>query len=211
LDEAEKWFREAEAMQKKEQPSYPFLYSLQGYRFCDLLLETCETDPQGTTNEVMERAEKFFEWRLPSESLLTVSLDNLIAGRAWMIRAKHENSGDLSRALAFLETAVTGLRESGNQDDLPRGLIARAECYRRMGAFSKAREDLDEAEEIAETGDMKLYLCDYHLEAAKLCRDEGNETGAKEHFRTAGRLIEETKYGRRKRLINNSKWLMDNE
>jgi len=43
-------------------------------------------------------------------------------------------------------------RKSGNQDDLPRGLIARAECYRRMRAFSKARENLDEAKEIAETG-----------------------------------------------------------
>jgi len=50
-----------------------------------------------------------------------------------------------------------------------------------------------------------------HLEAGKLCRDEGNETGATEHLQSAGRLIEETKYGRKKRLINNSKWLMDNE
>ncbi len=36
--EAEGRFREAEAMQIKDQPDYPLLYSLQGFRYCDLLL-----------------------------------------------------------------------------------------------------------------------------------------------------------------------------
>jgi tetratricopeptide (TPR) repeat protein len=195
LAEAEKWFREAEAMQKKRQPQYPFLYSLPGFRFCDLLLEK---RTQGTVKEVMERAEKFFEWRLPSDSLLTISLDNLTAGRAWMMQAKTGTSGDFSRAAAFLEQAVTGLREAGVQEYLVRGLFARSECYRRMKDFSKARDDLDEAEEIAELGSMKLFLCDYYLEAAKLCRAEGKEAEAKEHLQTAEWLIEETKYYRRK-------------
>jgi hypothetical protein len=31
-------FREAEAMQQERQPQYPLLYSLQGYRYCELLL-----------------------------------------------------------------------------------------------------------------------------------------------------------------------------
>ncbi|MCP5105555.1 MAG: TIR domain-containing protein [bacterium] len=197
FEEAEKWFREAEAMQKKRRPYEPLLYSLQGFRFCDLLLEKC---PQGTYKEVMERAEKALEIAKQSGlSLLTIALDHLTLGRAWMIRAKNENSGDFSRAMAFLETAVTGLRKAGDQDYLSLALIKRAECYRRMRAFSKAREDLDEAQEIAETGDMKLYLCDYHLEAGKLCRDEKNDTDANQHFQTAEKLIEETGYFRRRR------------
>lgn len=38
LEEAEKLFHEAEIMQTKTQPEYPLLCSLQGYRYCDLLL-----------------------------------------------------------------------------------------------------------------------------------------------------------------------------
>ncbi|MCP5107712.1 MAG: toll/interleukin-1 receptor domain-containing protein [bacterium] len=199
LAEAEKLFREAEEIQKKEQPEYPFLYSLQGYQFCDLLLNTRETRAQGTYKEVMERAEKFFEWRLPSDSLLDISLDNLIAGRAWMKQAKTENSGDFSTAAAFLEQAVTGLRDANRNDHLPRALIARAECYRRRKAFSKARYDLDEAKEIALLGSMKLFICDYHLEAAKLCSHQEKENEAAEHRKKAETLIEETKYYRRRK------------
>ena len=35
-------FREAEAMQAKQQPEYPLLYSVQGFRYCDLLLGDVE-------------------------------------------------------------------------------------------------------------------------------------------------------------------------
>jgi tetratricopeptide (TPR) repeat protein len=38
LEEAEAAFGEAEVLQKEQQPSYPLLYALQGYRYCDLLL-----------------------------------------------------------------------------------------------------------------------------------------------------------------------------
>ncbi|MCP5102803.1 MAG: hypothetical protein GY950_05475, partial [bacterium] len=148
---------------------------------------------------VMERAEKALEIAKRNGWLLEIALDHLTLGRAWMIRAKTGNSGDFSRAAAFLEQALTGLRKASRNDFLPRALIARAECYRLQSDFSKARENLEEAEEIAELGGMKLFLCDIHLEAGKLCRDEGKETDAADHFQTAEALIEETKYYRRKK------------
>jgi hypothetical protein len=40
--EAEARFREAEKMQAKSQPSYPLLYSLRGFQYCDLLLTEAE-------------------------------------------------------------------------------------------------------------------------------------------------------------------------
>ena len=40
--EAEARFREAEEMQAESQPDYPLLYSLQGFRYCDLLLTEAE-------------------------------------------------------------------------------------------------------------------------------------------------------------------------
>ena len=41
-DEAEARFREAEQMQAERQPDYPLLYSLWGFRYCDLLLTEAE-------------------------------------------------------------------------------------------------------------------------------------------------------------------------
>ena len=40
--EAEMRFREAEQMQAERQPAYPLLYSLRGFRYCDLLLAAPE-------------------------------------------------------------------------------------------------------------------------------------------------------------------------
>jgi len=162
LEQAEALFRDAEALQRERQPGFPILYSLAGFRFCDLLLG------RASDQEVRERAEKFFEWRQPSDSLLTISLDNLIAGRAWMMHAGKERTRDFQRAAAYLDRAVEGLRESGDQDILTLGLIKRAACYRHQGLFTRAREDLQEAKEIADQGDMKLHLVDYHLEAGRL-------------------------------------------
>jgi tetratricopeptide (TPR) repeat protein/GTPase SAR1 family protein len=198
LKEAEKWFREAEALQKKRQPRFPFLYSLRGYRFCDHLLG------QGHYQEVLERAEKFFEWRLPSDSLLDISLDNLTAGRAWMMSALEKKpietpprSEKMSRAMTFLEEAVEGLRKAGAQEFLAHGLIIRAEGYRHMKDYAKAQDDLAEALDIAELGGMKLFICDYHLEAGRLCQAQGKEEEAGEHLRVAKELVEETGYFRR--------------
>ncbi len=191
LEQADALFREAEALQRERQPGFPFLYSVQGYRFCDLVLG------RAADQEVRERAEKFFEWRQSSDSLLTISLDNLIAGRAWMMEAEKKGTLDFHRAAAYLDRAVEGLRESGYQYYLPLGLLARAACYRLQGLFTRAREDLQEAKEIAEQGDMKLHLVDYHLEAGRLCLAENQPQEALEHFENAAKMIKATGYHRR--------------
>jgi len=100
------------------------------------------------------------------------------------------------------------LRESGYQDDLPRGLLARAELYRVREQFAKTWEDLEEAREIAERGEMRLHLTNYNLEAARVCLAEiqsgsgknsgsGSLNSAREYLEEAKRLVEETKYFRR--------------
>jgi tetratricopeptide (TPR) repeat protein len=202
LAEAEKWFREAEDLQKKRQPGYPYLYSLQGYRYCDLLLG------QGKcyVEEVRERAEAAIKIAKRNNWLLDIALDQLSLGRAGLLSALEKTPSPsaaptqrerLSLAMTFLDQAVEGLRKSGNQDDLPRGLLARAEGFRYMNDYARARDDLSEALDIAELGSMKLHLCDYHLEAGRLCRAQGQEAEAREHFRVAKELIEETGYHRR--------------
>jgi len=211
--EAEQWFREAEAMQKKRQPGYTYLYSLQGFRFCDLLLENhARTLIPGQPQEVMARAEKAIEIAKQSGfGLLSFALDNLTLGRTWMMGALEKTPAEpsqshrlarvsrVSRTMTYLRQAVEGLREAGAQEFLVRGLLARTECYRHMKDFSNAHDDLAEAREIAELGHMKLFLCDYHLEAGRLCEAEGKNDEATGHFREAKKLIDETGYGRRKK------------
>ncbi|MCI5211684.1 MAG: hypothetical protein D3910_23545, partial [Candidatus Electrothrix sp. ATG2] len=89
----------------------------------------------------------------------------------------------------------------------PNGLLARAACCRwaivllkQADALAQAVQDLQETEEIAQRGGMRLHLIDFHLEAARLALTAGqdilNRTAA-EHLAAAKQGIEETGYKRR--------------
>lgn len=196
LDEAAALFDEAEVLQKQRQPSLPRLYSLAGYRYCDLLLG------QRAYEEVQERAAQTLQnERQGWYSLLSIALDHLSLGRA---AARQEpgffkKPGSYGEATQHLQRAVDGLRQSGNQDDLPRGLLARAALYRSTGEFERALRDLEEALRIAARGGMKLHECDAHLEYARLYLASGNLSGLTpaEHLSAAEALIAETGYHRR--------------
>jgi tetratricopeptide (TPR) repeat protein len=177
-------FREAEQLQQERQPGYPRLYSLPGFRYCDLLLG------QGGTAEVLERAEQTLEWGEHGYSLLSKALDQLTLGRAHLQQAVEETppnrpavstrrfaplSGEgqeqarsLSAAEGWLDQAVAGLRASGYQYYLPRALLARAALHRHTHDFTRARQDLQEVFDIAEPSGMRLHLTDWHLEMARL-------------------------------------------
>jgi len=170
LEEAEKWFREAEALQMKREPEYRYLISIQGFRFCDLLLG------QGNFSEVEDRAENTIKIAKKYGRLLDIALDRLSLGRAWMMQTLIGITGDFTKAEEYLNQAVAGLRKANNQEFLLRGLLARAECSRWQKKFKVARQDLQEAQEIADMGSMSLYLADYHLEAGKLCATEDKKT-----------------------------------
>jgi len=191
LEEAEKWFREAEAMQKKRQPEYRYLYSLQGFLFCDLLLG------QDRHQEVRKRAEQTLEWVTEAQWLLDIALDQLSLGRAWMMQTLAENTGDFTKAMDYLHQAMAGLRKAVVQEFLCKGLFVRAECYRHQQEFNTAWTDLLEALEIAQPGSMNLFIADYHLEAGKLCAAQGNQPDARKHFTTAKEMMLEMGYLRK--------------
>jgi len=65
------------------------------------------------------------------------------------------------------------------------------------GNQAQAGQDLKEVLEIAQAGDMKLHLTDYHLEYARLCDAMGKMADAGEHYGRAEELVEETGYKRR--------------
>jgi len=196
-------FREAEQLQADLQPAYPLLYSLQGFQYCDLLLDAAE---QALTrmrvnlaatglvacSEVERRAVLWLDWRHQADPLLPIALDHLSLGRARLYRALLE--GRVSEAVAeaqdTIEKAVTGLRSAGQVDFLPRGLLTRAWLRFVSGDAEGARADLDEAWEIAEQGSMRLHLADVALYRARFFEDAAALPEAR-------RLVTECGYGRR--------------
>jgi tetratricopeptide (TPR) repeat protein len=164
-------FKEAEERQAKREPDNPRLNSLRGYWYCDLLLGN------GAFDDVMERSTCALEISVRANSALSIGLDNASLGRAALglalIATKQEVSAERAcEAGTRLGTAVTELRSSSIPVYLSTGLLARARCFRAAGDFSAARRDLDEVEEIAEPGPMKLHLCVMEIECCRLALAE---------------------------------------
>jgi tetratricopeptide (TPR) repeat protein len=192
-------FREAEAMQAAQQPEYPLLYSLGGFRYCDLLLAGAEraAGRGGAAREVEEacdlverRAGRALLIATRNHWILDIALDHLTLGRARLYRALLAGSRP-DAAEAEIEQAVDGLRRAGTSHHLPRGLLTRAWLRSFQGDTSGARADVDEAEEIAERGPMPLFLADVHLYRARLFHDRAALAEAR-------RLVEKHGYGRRR-------------
>ncbi|MBC8029586.1 MAG: DUF4062 domain-containing protein [Pyrinomonadaceae bacterium] len=188
-------FCEAEKMQKLYQPEHPFLYSVRGFLYCDLLLSSKQT------LEVKERAARTLELATPLRWLLDIALDNLSLGRAWVLEAQQAVAGATTQAVEFLQRAVDGLRQAGQIDQLPHGLLARAILHRFTEEFDWAERDLAEVLRIATRGGMGLHLADYHLESARLQLAKGNEEKANEHLDTAKGMIERMGYHRRDKEV----------
>ncbi|MEE8584556.1 MAG: hypothetical protein V3T83_06850, partial [Acidobacteriota bacterium] len=217
LPEAGALFRQAEQMQKEWQPEYPLLYSVQGFRYCDLLLGGCEAaawEPAGPEpesdlgpgeavarcREVRERAAQMLEWDEEARfSLLTLALHHLTLGRTFLLEAVLGGQPQplLAPAESHLDRAVTGLREAGTQHEIPRCLIARAQLRRVQGRFPDTQQDLDEAARIASRGPMPLYQSDILLERARLHHAQDNLTQARDFLTQARTLIEKLGYHRR--------------
>lgn len=191
-------FQEAEQFQQEEQSDYPYLYSLSGFRYCDLLLT------QHNTVEVIIRVMKTLNWaELNKESLLDVCLQQLTLGRAYLQQLQYPNLisneiGGIEQTTYWLVKAVDGFRKAGTIDYLPFGLISCAELYRYTQRFSLAYQDLQEVFDIADGSGMRLHLTDYHLEMARLLlADEQGDECIHHHLTAAERLINETGYHRR--------------
>ncbi len=172
-EEAERLFANAEDRHKKIQPKYPLLYSVQGYQYCDLLLAR-----GGGWAAAHRRASRTLKWSRDEKWVLDVGLDTLTLGRAHLgmvlekvaslLPAATTMRAKACAARARLDEAVDSLRTASTLDHLPRGLLARAAFRRSVGDWGGAARDLDEVEEIAEPGPMRLYLCGMALERARL-------------------------------------------
>ena len=137
--EGEARFREAEALHAGFQPTYPLLYSFQGFLYCDLLLAAPERAAwqvictgvlrapeetaahRATLQSVAQRAAQTFDWltnHFTDPSFHEIALDHLTLGRAALYAAILEGSS-LDPCRAPLQHAVAGLRRAGTQRSPP--------------------------------------------------------------------------------------------
>jgi hypothetical protein len=125
---------------------------------------------------LLKRVKKAIRSNRGKHNLLGIALSLLTTGKTLLLQLldTHRSdpltipSADFSKAAKFLNRAVDGLREAGAQEFIPLGFFARTTLFRHQQAFPEAWVDLTEAYEIAILGQMRLHLCDYHLEAARL-------------------------------------------
>ena len=186
-EDAERTFLEAERRQKQFQPQYPLLYSTQGYSYCDLLLGKGEYDA------VKQRASKTLQTAMRQGIIVDVALTTLAMGRASLgatlsspFHQYRSRKGARDARVQF-ERAVEGLVRAGIGAHLSRGYLARAVFFRSAGNWREAALDLDEVEEAAQPGSIKLTLCDTALGRARLALAEV------EAFAPLSRLLDGTK------------------
>lgn len=196
---AQTLFEAAEVIQEEDRPNSPRLFSLRGYQYCDLLLTLGQAEGvRERAAYALELSTKFLGKGL---GLLEIALDHLSLGRAALALGEWDEAG------ARLDQAVDGLRASGNMDDLPRGLLARAVFFREVAtsareeaatAYASSRRDLDEVMRLAKRCGLRLFECDAHLEYARLTLKEGGDRAvARGHLEDAEALVAACGYHRR--------------
>jgi tetratricopeptide (TPR) repeat protein len=195
MSEAENIFREVEETQKRSRPEAAFLVSLHGFNYCDLLLD------EGKYAEARVRAEASLALAEQNHWLLELALGYLSLGRADLLEAKQEGARDFVRPAQLLDRAVSLFRQAGQLDYLPHGLLARAELFRALGDFGRARADVEEAMSIATRGGMRLHQADCHLEFARLLSAQDDKPKAREHLLKAREMIERMGYHRRDEAV----------
>ena len=163
-------FREAEAMQQERQPQYPLLYSLPGYRYCDLLLdefsvfgfqfsvrEPADESPEqaiARIREVRNRAETTLKIAQTALiGILNLALDHLTLGRTYVAEAE-------------LQTEPTALA-AGVDGETAQPTIPEASAF---GSLAQAEQHLNQSVSLLRQAGTQEFLSRGLLHRAALWR-----------------------------------------
>jgi hypothetical protein len=171
VSEARSCFLEAEHHVQLLRPDRQLLYGWAGSRYCEFLIAT------GQWLSARERAADAKEFAERNKQLQAIADDTTTIGRAILgmlltgVLANQwttDHSGLIDDVSFHLNEGLGGMRSAGVIAGLPLSLLARAAFRRSIGDWDGAIRDLDEVEEIAEPGPMRLFLCDTALGRARL-------------------------------------------
>jgi tetratricopeptide (TPR) repeat protein len=139
-----------------------------GHLYCDVLIS------DGDYARALRQAGDTIIVARQRRSLHDIGLDTLTIGRASLglalppaaeARPTDRRCDQAHNTVrSSLDEAIDALRASGNLTHIARGLLARAAFRRNVGDWEGTMRDLNDVEEIAEAGPMKLHLCDLALE-----------------------------------------------
>lgn len=170
----------------------PHLTSVNGYHHLSILLDIGHDIDAGAWTGLALRL---------SRTLLDEALALTCRAR-WLLA-----TGDPVQAGALFDAAVDIVRRGQRFDYLPDILVARARAilshWNLAGAAERAlaARDLDEADEIATIGRMRLYDVDLALARAELSLLTGQREGARLSLERADALIRATDYRLRDREL----------
>ncbi len=186
-DRASTSFRQAELLQREHihQKRRQFLFSTNGFRFNQLLLDERKYE------DAAERAQNSLVVAKKDGNPLAIGLDTLVL-------AQCAGCADTDKSAELFDDAVAALRVANRDDYLPYGLQWRARFLSANGQFEKADDDLRELEEIAQFGEMRLFLADAALLRAQMAAARGDMAKARTAAGEARTLIERSGYGRRR-------------
>ncbi len=217
FDESNQLLLEAQTIQKSREPEFPELYSVPGFRQHCLLLAPLESSvwrlilgiPGNSTSDVIRMASNvtiMANNALKSAKvkgwMFGIALHHLTIGEALLFQrivdvdSKPPSHAE-NAALFHLAWAVRLSRRGGVYSHLVRSLRSRSWAYFQKNCIREANADLDNAQQIAERGPMRLHLADIHLHRARFFRD-------KTELRRARILIKQLRYGRRKQELEDA-------
>ncbi|MFO0927452.1 MAG: serine/threonine-protein kinase [Gemmataceae bacterium] len=212
--EAVRAFEQAEAILRSIHPDIGVLYSLWGYRYCDLLLDL------GCLEVVFQRSERmqrFWQQGLHERDpegglgLISSAVHALVLARARLLEAMANDRSGLPACRPLMEQALKELHTSGRLDAIPLGYLLRAAYSRVIGDLRGGFKDVREALTIAKRGRMKLYEADGHLESCRLYLAMGETERARASLAQADMLVADTGYHRRDKDVIELKEMVERE
>ena len=166
LDDAQEQFEQAEEIQRGVS-GHAFLHAGQGREFGDLLIA------RGRWSDAQARAKA----NLSRDDAAGVQeQSHIAAARAYLAELRDREDGDLGAAERHAESALDLLRDRGQMDMLPLGLLTRADLYRYQFRNQEALDDLDETLELCRRCGMRLYEADALVRHAQIAASLGQRS-----------------------------------
>jgi hypothetical protein len=160
-DDALAQFAEASKLQEQRSAKNPLLYSMSGARYCEFLVNG------GKFGHALDHATKILRiarsngWLMIGRSRLGLALEIKYPSRQTV-------AVEVREVREQLDEAIEALRAAGDLQYIASGLMVRAGFCRNIGDWRGVARDLDEVEELAEPGPMRLRLCEMALARTRL-------------------------------------------
>jgi|GEM_PF-590518 len=210
--EAQKLFVTAEKMQQNAWPKLPVLFSLWGFRYCDLLLDQLEYAPKKEFRQQFQKLQErlaamqdlpadVLANTVPERNLALVGkgLEDLFLAKLTLIRARKSHAKNSIETQAEVRQAIDNLRIASRPEYIPLGLLARATLHCEMGDLKTAERELKDALEIVKSGKMQLYEVDCYLYFIRLHLQQFRHS-SEEHYLKKARKYWDDAYSEIERL-----------